>query len=314
MLTLIKFSNIVQNRFCEHLPSESFTSSSLVKSTLCSQPCDTILTFGGMNTKKKNLSHDDGRHVYQYIPSKNRWTFVSFMPCSRQYHSAVLFQSRVFIAGGTVVSQNRKVCCLDFKFFLVSLIYSQIISQITTNSMVSFDIATLSWFKETDMPVKIKNFGFVSAHLQIYAIGGEDTNDTPSNLVFRYDPVYTTWNEVQRMHFKRSRAAVTVHKSHIWVAGGLSTAGIIDSVEYFNPITGIWTDVEISLRVPRCFARMCSTDGKLFIVGGMSQEGCSLASIDTCDEISKTWKQIEELEVSRLFIFFPFPLKNLKII
>lgn len=157
----------------------------------------------------------------------------------------------------------------------------------------------MSWFKETDLPVKIKNFGFVTAHLQIYAIGGEDHNDIPSNRVFRYDPVNTTWSEVQRMHLKRSRTAAAVHKNHVWVAGGLTNTGITDSVEYFNPITGIWTEAQIPLRIPRCFARMSPINGKLFIVGGVDQEGRSMASVDVCDEVWQTWKQINEMEMPR---------------
>ncbi|KAG4065412.1 hypothetical protein HA402_002810 [Bradysia odoriphaga] len=171
--------------------------------------------------------------------------------------------------------------------------------EVTTNSMLSFDPVTMSWFRETDLPVKIKNFGFIAAHLQIYAIGGEDNSDTPSNLVFRYDPVNTSWTELQRMHVKRSRAAVAIHKNHIWVAGGLTDAGITDTVEYYNPITGIWTEAQTLLRVPRCFARLSSVNGGLFIVGGINREGCSLASIDIYDEIWETWKQIEEMEMPR---------------
>lgn len=165
--------------------------------------------------------------------------------------------------------------------------------------MISFDPVALTWFKEKDLPLKVKNFGFVATHLQIYAIGGEDQNNAPLNVVFRYDPVNATWNEEQRMHYKRSKAAVTIHKSQIWVAGGWTTTGITDSVEYFDPTTGIWTEAQSSLRVPRYFARMCSINGKLLIVGGVNQDGCSMASVDVCDEIWETWKQIDEMEVAR---------------
>lgn len=110
-------------RLCQHLPSKSFTSSLIFKSTLYDQPCDTILLFGGLNTNAKSVSHDDGRRgmVYQYIPSKNRWTFVSLMPNYRQHHSAVIFQGRIYIAGGTVVSQMRKVSLRLFHFYQIIL-------------------------------------------------------------------------------------------------------------------------------------------------------------------------------------------------
>lgn len=55
------------------------------------------------------MSNNDGRAVYQYVPSKNRWDIVSLMPAARQHHSAVIFQGRIFIAGGTLVTQTRKV-------------------------------------------------------------------------------------------------------------------------------------------------------------------------------------------------------------
>lgn len=76
--------------------------------------------------------------------------------------------------------------------------------------------------------------------------------------------------------------------------------GITDSVEYFNPITGVWKEANTSLRVPRCFARMSSINGGLFIVGGVNEEGVSLASIDVYDEVWETWKQIEDMEIPRL--------------
>lgn len=165
--------------------------------------------------------------------------------------------------------------------------------------MLSFDPVTLSWFKEPDMPVKIKNFGFITTHLQIYIIGGEDKKDMPLSNVFRYDPVNTTWNEEEQMKLKRSRAAVAIHKNYIWVAGGWTTTGITDSVEYFDPISGIWTEAQNVLRIPRCFARMCSINGKLFIVGGIGENNCSMGSVDVCEEVCGTWKQIEEMETPR---------------
>lgn len=172
--------------------------------------------------------------------------------------------------------------------------------------MFSFDPVTLSWYKEKDLPVKLKNFGFIATHLQLYTIGGEDGPDTPLSLVFRYDPVNTTWSEEERMHVKRSRAAVALHKNYIWVAGGFTVTGVTDSVEYFDPITGIWTVAQSSLRVPRCFARMCSIKGKLYIVGGANQDECSMASVDVCDEIRGTWKQTEEMEIPRYRFYCPY--------
>lgn len=97
-------------RLCQHLPNKSSVSSLIFKSSLYAHPCDTILIFGGLNASVENASNNHGRQVFQYIPSKNRWNFVSLMPNTRQYHSAVIFQGRVYIAGGIVVNQPRKVC------------------------------------------------------------------------------------------------------------------------------------------------------------------------------------------------------------
>lgn len=173
--------------------------------------------------------------------------------------------------------------------------------------MWSYNPKTNNWYKEKSMPFARCDFGFVAAHLQIYAIGGEsDATKTPINSVIRYDPVNSTWQAVASMIFSRASAAIVEHHGFIWVAGGRQCDGgtYTKSVEYYDPMTDQWTRI-MDLRIPRAFGRMCGIDNYLYIIGGCENDlhgnKYGLNSIDSCDINAnhKSWSLLDKMLIDR---------------
>lgn len=253
---------------------------------------DCILIFGGNNLMSSNI---DKRNVYRYRPDLNEWDVVSLMPKAREYHSAVFFQKRIYVAGGSFpgsksVRLKTKICNQ-----LVMLLFQSI-----TSSMWSFDPISRSWFTEQNMPEPRKNFGFIVAHLQIYAIGGEDLSGTPLDTVLCYDPVAATWRQVASMNVPRAALAVIKYKNFIWAVGGQTINNITtDSMECYDLLTNTWSILSGHLRVPRAFARMSIINDQIYIIGGVDDRSVPLAFIDVFDIKNKHWKLIDEMDIPR---------------
>ena len=168
------------------------------------------------------------------------------MPKARMFHSTVYFQGRIYVAGGSH-PKTREL----------------------TSAMWSYDPRTKMWYTEKCMPQARQHFGFVVAHLQIYAIGGQDQRGNAVASVLCYDPVNAVWNSVKPMNVARSGAAVAKYKSAIWVAGGETNGHVITkSVEHFNLLANVWQFFKFDLRIPRCFSRMVVVNDLFYIVGG----------------------------------------------
>lgn len=172
-----------------------------------------------------------------------------------------------------------------------------------SNNMWSFDLSSKSWFSEKSMPYARSEFGFVVAHLQIYVIGGLDDKHNHLKSVICYDHVNVKWTEMRPMDVARSGAAVVKHNGHIWVAGGRTQQDIVlDSIERYDPIIDRWTTMDVSLRIPRCYANLCSIEDRLYIVGGLDQYNTRKRvqrSVDRYDSSLSEWIHEEDMEETR---------------
>lgn len=161
-----------------------------------------------------------------------------------------------------------------------------------------------TWFKEKSMPFARRNFGFIVAHLQIYALGGVcDVTTEATSSCIRYDPVNELWQYIAPMQLARSGASFANHRGYIWAAGGCQSNGLYSrSVECYDPINDQWTTVS-DLRIPRSFARMCAIGSNLYIVGGLTKDAqgneIRLKCIDWCDITQQSWALLDEMITHR---------------
>lgn len=172
--------------------------------------------------------------------------------------------------------------------------------------MWSFDANTRSWFSQKRMPQPRQHFGFVVAHLQIYVIGGQDSNQNPLNSVIRYDPVNADWHTVEPMKVARFGASIARYGNYIWIAGGVIAGGLITAtVERYDLLANQWILMDTNLRIPRCFGKMCTIDHYFYIIGGADRtishsNYLAISSIDYFNiKEGHAWVLLDEMNVPR---------------
>jgi len=69
------------------------------------------------------------------------------------------------------------------------------------------------------------------------------------------------------MNKHRSAAGVVAFENHIYALGGHDGLSIFDSVERFDPETGVWS-AGVSMLSKRCRLGVAVLDGKLYACGG----------------------------------------------
>lgn len=165
--------------------------------------------------------------------------------------------------------------------------------------MFSFNPQLRNWYYEPSMPSKRLHFGLITAHMQIFVIGGESGTRRPKANVFCYDPVAASWKQVADMCVPRSGVACVQHKNCIWAAGGrCSNETLTKTVERYDLLTDQWT-MMAELPKARRFARMCSIGERVYIVGGEDVQQRSISSVDIYCVKSGAWKHLDFLAQDR---------------
>jgi hypothetical protein len=101
-----------------------------------------------------------------------------------------------------------------------------------------------------------------------------------------YDANLEKWEQAAPMPRARyGHTANLLPGGLVLVVGGLEemenhAKRYVDSVEVYNPVDGTWTPIA-SLETPRAYhTTTLLPDGRIFVAGGMSTEGLSLASTE----------------------------------
>lgn len=74
---------------------------------------ETILLFGGNDPIQLTDDIQKQANVLHYYSLTNKWKPISQMPEARQHHSAIYFQEKVYVIGGTKIMIGRKVYSLN---------------------------------------------------------------------------------------------------------------------------------------------------------------------------------------------------------
>ncbi|KAF4992806.1 hypothetical protein FGRMN_6908 [Fusarium graminum] len=199
----------------------------------------------------------------------NTWKTLQSIPIApRQEHSAVvLSKDTLAILGGIVPSDDE-------------------IGAETTAIVQFYNTRTNQWRRfATEAPIKTNHPNVAAVNGKMYLLGGLSTLDNgawrafPSSWV--YNPDLDEWTELDPLPEgeERGSAAVGVHGSIIYMAGGLSILeltpgggqGTVDVVSAFDTKTSKWLDLpEAARKLPegRDHAGVSVVKNKLYVLGG----------------------------------------------
>lgn len=165
-------------------------------------------------------------------------------------------------------------------------------------TMWSFNPRNLSWRIEPDIPVAIRDFGFVTNDEKLYIFGGETKDNEILSSLFSFDPLTNRWTELNQMKVPRAGLSTVQYQDNIIVAGGIiskqeNCSNVTKSVEFYDIKGNVWYFLD-TLRIPRCYAKMCMIGNNLFIIAGAGEgtDGyiSSLDSFDVYDVKNGYWR------------------------
>ncbi|KAL2716917.1 uncharacterized protein V1478_012617 [Vespula squamosa] len=249
---------------------------------------ESILVFGGIDPHE-GYGHpgNTGKDIYRFKPDENLWEFVGEIPQPRHHHSVVYLKGRIYLVGGADPRENNS----QRKSIIVGTVWS-------------YDPTTRVWYNEEDMLTPRKNFSLVVSHGKMYAIGGQDRNGIALRSAEAFDPLESTWREIQPMCTARVGAAGIKYRDFIWVAGGMTKSKkelFSKDVECYDPIKNSWLKME-PLSSPRCFATLYVVSDCLYAIGGASTTENSTDSIDRIDIWDPhlcVWKEEAKMSIAR---------------
>lgn len=162
-------------------------------------------------------------HVF---PSDYEWHSLPESPAPRQEQSTAAVGDRVYIIGG--ITSNFPYTPATIK---------EPVEIRPVSDVAFYDIKQQTWALAAPLPVSINHGNVASVGGKLYLLGGlsgtnmSSWNGLPNSYV--YDPDLDTWTEITPLPEGTSRggAAVGVHGTTIFLAGGLSKLELTGSQE-----------------------------------------------------------------------------------
>ncbi|MDZ7265511.1 MAG: hypothetical protein ONB16_13070 [candidate division KSB1 bacterium] len=150
------------------------------------------------------------------------------------------------------------------------------------------------WQPLPDMPTARFGHCAVLYHDRVWNIGGKSQLGASLNSVDCYDLKTGQWDSsIPPLIHARFNAAAVVYRDTIFVLGGHNERQILNSVEFFDPVSQNWKEFT-PLRRVREGLNAIVFEGKMYAIGGLSLSGLFPAPIDNIeywDEQDQEWEE-----------------------
>ncbi|VDI67343.1 kelch-like protein 1/4/5 [Mytilus galloprovincialis] len=256
------------------------------------QPLQDVIVIGGFNPASSRAAVS-AKGIERYDKSNNAWKHYSELPEPRLHYAVTILNGKIYVAGG-----------IDPRM--------QIKNPIPSTDSFVYDIKCNAWIKIMPMNTARMYHSLCSLCGMVYAIGGQDGDNSVLNTVECYNPMTDNWFFVKSMSTARLGAAVGNLGGQMFVTGGYgenisrkSGMPVLDTVESFDPRKNIWT-LHNNLRFPRCHGNIVTINGVMYLCGGATRSYTSMdsvissvSSIDVYNKEHDVWEFCSDMVVSR---------------
>ena len=136
---------------------------------------------------------------------------------------------------------------------------------------------------------------------KLYAVGGWQRSKILSTVEV-YDPATDTWAPKASMSTPRSSLAAGVVDGKLYAVGGFVSVGSVgrmtSTTEMYDPSTSAWKTMAPMPTARRNMA-VGVMGGKLYAVGGDSDEEHSLDTVEVYDPATNTWARVAPMPTAR---------------
>ncbi|OBH75637.1 protein kinase [Mycobacterium mantenii] len=192
--------------------------------------------------------------VEAYDPAAKSWARLPDLPQPRGDLGAAIADRRLVAAGGQSAGQVLK-------------------------SVSVLDLNTNTWGGLPDMATARHGMAVDAVGQAVYAIGGSsDVGDAQATssaealqLPARQIQPAAQWRSLPDAPTARLMTAWTVLDDKIWIVGGLRDGVALQTVESFDPRTGVW-QTQPALPIPLHHAAAATYRGEVVVLGGASSD------------------------------------------
>ncbi|MDB5047028.1 MAG: Kelch repeat type 1-containing protein [Fibrobacteres bacterium] len=159
--------------------------------------------------------------VQEYNPATDTWATRTAMPTKREHVGAAVLDSLIYVSSGRLATTSM-------------------------GKLEAYSPASDKWYSFKDMLTVRSDIGFAQSRGKFYAMGGEKPGIFDVNE--EYDPATNAWKTVLKMTATRKAMSVVNFQDTIFVFGGFSANGLINTVEAFVPPGGTTSRLVIGKR------------------------------------------------------------------
>jgi N-acetylneuraminic acid mutarotase len=177
---------------------------------------------------------------------------------------------------------------------------------VLTDRVLEYDPAADLWNAMSPIPYgPVQGAGAVAAGSKIVVFGGADELGSPKSDAYSFDPTQlpgAQWTQLNSMPDALSSAAVVFDDSvqSVFVIGGKGFTLYLDSSLSLNVISGIWNeDPLLPLPTARGGAAAAVIGGKIYLTGGVGNDGVPLADTIVYDPMNPGWEFFSVMPTAR---------------
>lgn len=158
----------------------------------------------------------------------------------------------------------------------------------------AYDPVTNTWEAREPMAEPAFYFGLDAIDRLIYRVGGVEGN-APTDRVAAYDIDADTWTELEPLPVASAYLTATALDGKLYAVGGAMNEGgnyvPLSLVHRYDPVANEWTEMA-PLPIARHAHGAAVAHGKLYIVGGLEEDGDSFRITNTVsvyDPVTNAW-------------------------
>ncbi|MCX7010479.1 MAG: IPT/TIG domain-containing protein [Kiritimatiellaeota bacterium] len=162
------------------------------------------------------------------------------------------------------------------------------------------------WSSISNLPAVRANMGAAAVNGKIYAIGGQQNNNTYVSTAYVFDPAQPTsgWTNITNLPGNRSYVAAVAVKGKLYALGGRSANNTYVNTAYvFDPLQpGLgWTSLS-NLPVTRAAMGATCLNDKIYALGGYNGSYQTNAYVYDPAQSTASWSSVSSLPATRGYL------------
>lgn len=199
------------------------------------------------------------------------------------YSICSLDGSYIYLAGGTSYNADNEAYHSDQGFL--------------------YDIASDKWSIGPCLPSRAYGFGIASLDQKLYFVPNDDgPGGATCTKMFDLDSPNDGWVIVGHMNYRRSQVYLVTDNDLLYAIGGMENGGYTSTVEVFDPIQQIWSEID-SMSQARCNPGVACANGKIFVIGGLGDNLLgppgALKTAEFYDPNTDSWTLLPDMYFAR---------------